>query len=153
MVCLLMTSYLKMLDLRSSSSRMKNNLCTLPLHKKYRGHFEIIALLLEAVKDNGATRFSIMRHMSTNYKQLEKYLDSLIKIGFIEMAIREDQCLYRATEKGLSFLKQYHILLGMLLSAFTRSKPVSIDYETGYDASTTQHQSATPLVTGARHNL
>jgi predicted transcriptional regulator len=120
------------------------------LHKKYRGKFEIVALLLEAVKDNGATRFSIMRYTNTNYRQLEKYLDSLTEIGFIEMAIKKDQYLYRATEKGLSFLKQYYVLLGMLLSAFTRSKSVCIGYETEYEAPTTQPQSATQLVTGLR---
>jgi predicted transcriptional regulator len=130
---------------------MKHNLCTSPLHKKYRGHFEIIALLLEAVKDNGATRFSIMKHASINYNQL-KYLHSLTEIGFIKIDKKEDQCFYRTTEKGLDFLRQYYVLLGMLLSAFARNKPASIVYEAEYDATSAQQQSATQLVTSLQHN-
>jgi predicted transcriptional regulator len=122
------------------------------LHKKYRGHFEIIALLLEAVKDNGATRFSIMKHANTNYNQLKKYLRSLTEIGFIEMDKKEGQCLYRTSEKGLDFLRQYYVLLGMLLSAFARNKSASIVYEAEYDATSGQQRSATQLVTSLQHN-
>jgi predicted transcriptional regulator len=122
------------------------------LHKKYRGHFEIIALLLEAVKDNGATRFSIMKHANTNYNQLKKYLHSLTEIGFIEMDKKEDQCFYRTTEKGLDFLRQYYVLLGMLLNAFARSKPVSIIYEAEYDPTSVRQRSATQLVISLQHN-
>jgi predicted transcriptional regulator len=137
--CLFMTNYLKMLNLCSSSLHIKNKLHTFPLNKKYRGHFEIIALLLEAVKDNGATRFSIMKYASTNYKQLEKYLDGLTEIGFVEMDMREGQCLYKATEKGLNFLRQYYVLLGALLSAFEKSKSANIVYEAEYDTATARH--------------
>ena len=147
-----MTDYTKLLDLCSSSSHIKNDLFSSPLHKKYRGHFEIIALLLEAVKDNGATRFSIMKHANTNYDQIKKYLCSLTEIGFIKMDKKEDQCFYRTTEKGLDFLRQYYVLLGMLLSALARNKPVSIVYDAEYDATSVQQQSATQLVTSLQHN-
>lgn len=147
-----MKNYTKMFDLCSSPSYMKHNLCTSSLHKKYRGHFEIIALLLEAVKDNGATRFSIMKHASINYNQVKKYLPSLTEIGFIKTAKKGDQCFYRTTEKGLDFLRQYYVLLGMLLNAFTRNKSASIVYEAEYDAATMQQQSATQLVQSLQHN-
>jgi predicted transcriptional regulator len=122
------------------------------LHKKYRGHFEIIALLLESVKDNSATRFSIMRYTGTNYRQLEKYLDSLTEIGFVKIDIREDQCLYRATEEGLIFLRQYYVLLGIFLSAFAGNERVNIACETERDVTTAQQQFATQLVSTLRHN-
>lgn len=147
-----MTDHTKLLDLCSSSSHIKHDLSSSPLHKKYRGHFEIIALLLEAVKDNRATRFSIMKHANTNYNQLKKYLHSLTEIGFIEMDKKEDQCFYRTTEKGLDFLRQYYVLLGMLLNAFARSKPVSIIYEGEYDPTSVRQRSATQLVTSLQHN-
>jgi len=147
-----MKNYMKTLDLCSSPSYMKHNLCTSPLHKKYRGHFEIIALLLEAVKDNGATGFSIMKHASINYNQLKKYLHSLTEIGFIDIDRKEEQCFYRTTEKGLDFLRQYYVLLGMLLNAFARNKPASIVYEAEYDATSVQQQSATQLVTSLQYN-
>jgi predicted transcriptional regulator len=147
-----MTDYTKLLDLCSSSSHIKNDLFSSPLHKKYRGHFEIVALLLEAVKDNGATRFSIMKHASINYNQLKKYLRSLTEIGFIDIDRKEERCFYRTTEKGLDFLRQYYVLLGMLLNAFERNKSASIVYEAEYDVTSVQQQSATQLVTSLRHN-
>ena len=102
------------------------------LRKKYRSDFEIIALLLEAMKDNDAARYSLMKYTSTNYAQLKKYLECLIEMGFIETDIREGQVLYRASEKGVVFLRQYYILLGMLFNAYTRNKQVNIDYQAEY---------------------
>jgi predicted transcriptional regulator len=123
-----------------------------PLHKKYRGHFEIVALLLEAVKDSGATCFSMIKYTGTNYKLLKKYLSSLIEIGFIEIDKKGDQCLYRISEKGLCFLRQYYILLGMLLVSSERNNAVDIVHETGYDSNAMKQQSLIPLVARLRHN-
>lgn len=96
--------------------RMELNLSWLPLRKKYRTHLEIMALMLETVKDNGVTQYSLMKQASINFGQLKKYLKYLIEIGFIETDVKEDRVLYRAGEKGLDFLRQYHVLRGMLLS-------------------------------------
>lgn len=90
------------------------NLGCLRLQKKYRGHFEIMASIIEAMKDNGVARFSLIKHISTNCTQLNKYLDPLIEMGFIEVNIKEGRILYRASEKGLAFLKQYYVLQEML---------------------------------------
>jgi len=96
----------------------KYSLSTLvPLHKKYRSHFEIIGLVLEAVKADSATPFSIMKHVSINCMQLKKYLRSLTEMGFLEVEIKKSRIFYRATKEGLEFLKQYYLLLGMLLTA------------------------------------
>jgi predicted transcriptional regulator len=146
-----MTDYTKLLDLHSPSSRVKNDLYGSPLHKKYRGHFEIIALLLEAAKDNGSTRFLIMKNASINYNQLKKYLHSLIEIGFIKIDKKEEQCFYITTEKGLDFLRQYYVLLGMLLNAFSKSQ-ASIVYEAEYHATNMKQQHGTQLVTSLQHN-
>ena len=97
-------------------SRKKYDLCMLPIGKKYRSHFEIIALILEAVKDGNEGRFAIMKHASINCNQLEKFLSSLTEIGFIEVDSKEGRSMCRATEKGLSFLRQYYVLLGMFLT-------------------------------------
>lgn len=88
-------------------------------HKKYRTKFEIMASILEAIKENGATRFSIMKHASTNFVKIKKYLESLDAMGFVETDVREDQVLYRASEKGLGFLRQYYALLEILLNTST----------------------------------
>jgi predicted transcriptional regulator len=94
--------------------------CLLLSHKKYRGNFEIIALLLEAVKNNCSTMFPIARYTRTNYKQLKKYLSDLTEIGLIEINSENGRRLYRATEKGSNFLRQYYVLLGLLFDKVER---------------------------------
>ncbi len=96
----------------------------LPFRKKYRSHFEIIASMLEAVKDISVGRFSLMKYANINCAQLKKYLGSLTEMGLIEVNIKEGQVLYSTSDKGLTFLKQYYVLLGMLLSK--RAKSYSI---------------------------
>lgn len=147
-----MIDYTRIFDSWAPSSHMKHDLCNLLWHKKYRGHFEIIALLLEAVRDNGATRFSIMTHANINYSQLKKYLNSLTEIGFIKIDVKEVRCFYRITKKGLDFLRQYYVLLGMLLNASARDNPKNIFYEAECDSTTGQQQSATRLVTNLQRN-
>ena len=104
------------------------------LHKKNRSSFEIIALILEAVKDNDAARYFLMKHTSINYAQLKKYLNYLIEMGFIETDVKDGQALYRASEKGAVFLRQYYTLLEMLFTPDTLNKEVNIDYQAEYGA-------------------
>jgi predicted transcriptional regulator len=120
-----MTSYAK--EPNSIPLQMdKYNLCGLPLHKKYRSHFEIIALVLEAIKTEWSTSFLIMRRAGVNCRQLKKYLKSLTEIGFVEMDTYENRGRYRASEQGLEFLRQYYVLLGILLNTKSRNKPASL---------------------------
>jgi predicted transcriptional regulator len=93
----------------------KNRMYSDAFHKKYRSHFEIIALMLEAAKNRGAAKFSIMKHSSVNCRQLNKYLESLTEMGFVEIELGKNQILYRASEKGLHFLRHYYVLQSMLL--------------------------------------
>jgi predicted transcriptional regulator len=88
-----------------------------PLHKKYRSHFEIIGLVLEAVKADSATPFSIMKHANVNFMQVKKYLKSLTEIGFLEVEIKKSTIFYRASKEGVEFLRQYYALIEMLLTA------------------------------------
>jgi predicted transcriptional regulator len=96
------------------------------LIKKYRSHFEITALVLEAVKKNAATRFSILKQAGINCAQLNKYLHFLIEIGFIKVNLKGDQSLYRTSEKGLEFLRQYYILVEMLFDAYVQNKQTDV---------------------------
>jgi predicted transcriptional regulator len=107
----------------------KYNLCNLPLNKKYRSHFEIIALVIEAVKDDFASRFSIMMHANLNCSQLKKYLQPLIEIGFIETNVRNGRVIYKASEKGLDFLGKYYALLRTLLSVSEEYNSAKIIYK------------------------
>jgi len=116
----------------------------LPLHKRYRSHFEIIALMLEAVNDGGASRFSIMKRARINCTQLKRYLESLTEMGFVEMHMKDGRNLYRASERGLGFLRQYYVLLGMLLGA-ARNAPANIIYEAEHNGFNGQQHSITRL--------
>jgi predicted transcriptional regulator len=112
--------------------RKKYNLCELPLSKKYRSHFEIIASILDATKYGGEDRYLLMKQTSINYAQLKKYLESLAKIGFVEVQMRGEQISYRASQKGLEFLKQYYVLLGMLMNAYALNKQGQTICQTAY---------------------
>lgn len=91
------------------------------LHKKYRSHIEIMALIIEAMKGQQTAQYSIMRRVgSINYVQLKKYLESLSDVGFIEPSSTSEQVTFRATEKGLAFLRQYYVLLGMTFGALQK---------------------------------
>jgi len=81
--------------------------------KKYRNSFEIIASILEIAR-KGATLFAITRYVNTNYAHLRKYLNFLIKIGFVSIEINRGRVLYKTCDNGFEFLRVYRILLDML---------------------------------------
>jgi predicted transcriptional regulator len=116
-------------DLSCLPLQNRYRLCGFPLGKKYRSHFEIIALMVEAVKDGRQARFSIMKHASINCGQLNKFLNSLIEMGFVQEDVKDGRAMYRASERGLDFLRQYYVLLSMLLAAENGLRRPNIAYE------------------------
>jgi predicted transcriptional regulator len=92
-------------------------LIRIPLQKKYRSYIEIVALILEAVKYGDAGLYFIMKQTNINYPQLKKYLKPLSRLGFVEPSVRDGKAFFRASEKGLAFLKQYNVLRDMLSNA------------------------------------
>ena len=107
----------------------KYHTCGFPLGKKYRSHFEIIALIVEAVKEGGQAKFSIMKHANVNCGQVNKFLDSLIQMGFVEQSTIDGRPTYRASSRGQSFLRQYYILLSMLMTSQKDAMRMPIVYE------------------------
>jgi predicted transcriptional regulator len=101
-------------------------LCGFPLGKKYRSHFEIVALIIEAVKDYEHGKFSIMKHASINCGQADKFLNSLTEMGFIERYVIDGRPVYRANERGVTFLRQYYELLSMFLTSENETKQPAI---------------------------
>jgi predicted transcriptional regulator len=85
--------------------------------------------MVEAVKDGGQARFSIMKHASINCGQLNRFLNSLIEMGFIREDVKDGRVMYRASERGLDFLRQYYVLLSMLLAAENGNRRPNILYE------------------------
>ncbi len=126
-----MADYVFERDVYSLPLRNKYSICGLPLEKKYRSHFEIVALMVEAVRDRSEARFSIMKHANINCMQLKKFMKALVNMGFIEIEIREGRIFYRASEKGLAFLRQYYVLLGMLLTPNIHDRSPGFMYKAG----------------------
>jgi predicted transcriptional regulator len=122
-----------------SSSLKSGSPWQLNLSKKYRSHFEIIASILDATKCNSGDRYFLMKHTGINYAQLKKYLGSLIRMGFVEIRMREQRILYCATEKGLAFLSQYYVLLEMLINAYAPTEQGRAICEPAY-APLSKHQ-------------
>lgn len=101
---------------------------TLIFGKRYRSSFEIISLILEAACD-GASRFAIANYLKTNYILLHRYLDYLVRVGFVDVEHNGRQILYRTSKKGSEFLKLYHNLLKMLLNATEEKMLVNVAYQ------------------------
>jgi len=97
-----------------------------PLTNKYRSGIELVALILDAVKYSGAARYLLMKQLGINYAQLKKYLKPLTEFGLIEVDIKNGQVLYRASEKGVAFLRQYIVLCEMLSSAEMHRRPLDV---------------------------
>jgi predicted transcriptional regulator len=104
-------------------------LCGFPFGKKYRSHFEIVALIVEAIKDCGQAKFSIIKHANINCGQADKFLSSLSQMGFIDQYAISGRPMYRASERGLAFLRQYYTLLSMFLVSGNDTKQPSIVYQ------------------------
>ncbi len=98
-------------------SQEKYHTCGFQIGKKYRSHFEIIALIVEAAKEDWHAKFSIMRHANINCGQFNKFLNSLMQMGFIEQATLGNRPVYRASSRGQAFLRQYYVLLSMLITS------------------------------------
>jgi predicted transcriptional regulator len=96
------------------SLRNKCDLFGLPMNKKYRSHFEVIASILESTQYAGATSTSIMKLVNTNHKQITRYLEFLVKSGFIKVGLEKNKVLYRSGEKGFEFMRHYYALQEML---------------------------------------
>jgi len=71
---------------------------------KHRDSAEIMADILKAVEKSsrGIRKTNIMQSANLSFDQVNKYLDLLIRNGYI---ITQDGYVYKPTEKGLKFLE------------------------------------------------
>jgi len=67
-----------------------------------RDQFEIVADILENIKEGNNSKSSLMKNANLSFTILKKYLDYLIEKGYIE----EKDSSYIITEKGLSTLER-----------------------------------------------
>ncbi len=79
-----------------------------------RSNIEIIADMLR-VGENGAGKTEIMYTANMSYSQIQKYLQYLVKHGFInKINIDETMVAYQVTDSGLKLLKTIDMLMDML---------------------------------------
>ena len=79
-----------------------------------RSNIEIIADMLR-VGENGAGKTEIMYNANMSYTQIQKYLDYLVKQGFVnKMNLDNTMVAYQVTETGFKLLKAIDSLMAML---------------------------------------
>jgi predicted transcriptional regulator len=80
---------------------------------KYRSRTEIVSSILDAA-NGGATKTKIMYKAFLSYSQLKEYLSVLIENNLLEYL--EGTKTFKATEKGLNFLKMHNEIEELLLT-------------------------------------
>lgn len=81
--------------------------------QKRRDKLYIIAEILEIAKD-GALKTQIMYRANLSFTQLNDYLQLMLKTNFLEKLTEDGKEFYRATEKGLDFLRRYQEITELL---------------------------------------
>lgn len=78
-----------------------------------RTRMEILASILK-VASNGALKTHIMYKANLSHRQLEKYLAFLEERGLLAQGVDENlgNRIYRITEKGFDFLREYSHVSG-----------------------------------------
>jgi predicted transcriptional regulator len=75
---------------------------------KYRDRMTIFRDVLKTIErsNDGGRKYTLMKHASLSYDQLNKYLLFLTNMGYIkEMPAEPDGRKYEVTEKGSVFLR------------------------------------------------
>jgi len=79
-----------------------------------RSHMEIMATILSLCRNGPVQKTPIMYRCNLSFKQLQKYLEFLIRTGFLEAKNANGKDFYQITEKGQNFLKEFQNLKNLL---------------------------------------
>ena len=79
-----------------------------------RSHMEIMATILLLCQNDPTQKNPIMYRCNLSFKQLQKYLEFLIHIGFLGVKNVNDKDFYQITEKGQNFLKEFQNVKNLL---------------------------------------
>jgi predicted transcriptional regulator len=80
---------------------------------KRRDKLYIIAEILEIARD-GTLKTQIMYKANLSFTQLNEYLAFMLRIGLLERVNVNAKDGYKASEKGLDFLRRYHEIAELL---------------------------------------
>jgi predicted transcriptional regulator len=75
------------------------------LLRERRDTIKLVVDILE-IAINGAKKTEIVYRANLNFKQVQKFLDFLIKKGLISVSSNKRKC-YQTTEKGKEFIRRY----------------------------------------------
>lgn len=93
---------------------------------KNRDRLSIIAAILETVSNNGGIgKTRIMYQSNLSFALLEKYLNAVLKLGFIQT----DGNVYRLTDHGRRFLDRYNLFYSQFLRVQQLLEAVSSERE------------------------
>ena len=79
-----------------------------------RGKIEIMADVVDLCK-SGIKKTHIMYKGNLSYEQINRYLQDLMKKGFIRQDVSEGVVVYRTTEKGRLFVHYYTLMTDILV--------------------------------------
>ena len=78
---------------------------------RYRSRVEIIYRILE-IAQTGETKTKIMYKAFLSYAKIKQYISTLTEAGLLQYDPSND--LYRATHRGVQFLKTYEQLMHLI---------------------------------------
>lgn len=75
---------------------------------KYRSQTRILADILRVIyREGDAKPTRILQSANLSHDRLTKFLDQLKGMGLIEVSINESERVYRLTQKGSDFLREF----------------------------------------------
>ena len=81
--------------------------------RKRRDRLYIIAEVLEIAK-NGSLKTQIMYQANLSFAQLNDYLGFLLEVGLLKQSNENGKDVYRTTQKGVRFLRNYYKIRDLL---------------------------------------
>lgn len=89
-----------------------NSIVDVNLLREKRDTIKLIVDILE-ITLNEATKTDIVYKANLNFKQVQKFLDFLIKKGLISVSSNKRK-RYRTTEKGKEFIRRYRKIVELI---------------------------------------
>ncbi|ASJ11473.1 winged helix-turn-helix domain-containing protein [Thermococcus thioreducens] len=75
-----------------------------------RSKVEIIADILRSANGTGATKTQIVYRANLNFKLASGYIRYLLRKGYLVEVVENNRKIYRATEKGQEFLREFVVI-------------------------------------------
>ncbi|ASJ15264.1 winged helix-turn-helix domain-containing protein [Thermococcus radiotolerans] len=72
-----------------------------------RSKVEIIADILRSTNGTGATKTQIVYRANLNFKLATGYIRYLLKKGYLVEVVENNRRVYKATDKGQAFLREF----------------------------------------------